>query len=284
LTACIISSLLTKDAKTWYWDWARRAQGGEFALNWAAFERDLFDRFEEDGQDVRALRELKKLAYVNGTSIHAFLARWDALSLKAKVRDVVYQEMLLGAMSKDVVRRMQQDELARDDPGFRAQILRAGKISEHWYHQELADRQTRNTTSRPEPARPFNRPPASVAAPRHPGSGPFRVGLPVTNEKYPQLYATLEEATKGIPQHVVRWRLERRHCVHCGWRGKHVATHCHREANPNLPPQEQNATAGHRVSAIELGKRERPIDLDNEADGWKRPRAEDAWESLMPPP
>jgi hypothetical protein len=167
-----VSGLLTKDAKAWYWDWARRAQGGEFALNWVTFERDLFERFEEDGQDVRALRELKKLAYVNGTSIHAFLARWDALSLKAKVRDVVYREMLLEAMSKDVVQRMQQDELARDDPGFRAQILRAGKISEHWYHQELADRQTRNTTSRPEPARPLNRPQASAATPRHPVSGP----------------------------------------------------------------------------------------------------------------
>jgi hypothetical protein len=93
----------------------------------------------------------------------------------------------------------------------------------------------------------------------------------------------MEEATRGIPQHVVRWRLERRHCARCGWRGKHAATHCHRESNPNLQPQEQNATAGHQVAAIELGKRERPIEVNNEADGRKRPRAEDAWEPVMPP-
>jgi hypothetical protein len=49
-----------------------------------------------------------------------------------------------------------------------------------------------------------------------------------------------------------------------------------------MPPQDQNASAGHRVAAMELGKRERPIDLDDDAD-WKRLRAEDAWEPLMPP-
>jgi hypothetical protein len=276
-----LSGLLTKDAKAWYWDWARRAQNGEFELSWAAFERDIAERFEEDEQDVRALRQLRKLAYVDGTSIHGFLAQWDALSLKARVRDVVYRQMLLGAMSKDVVQRMQQNEPAKDDHTFRSQILRAGKISEHWHHQQLADR-PRITTSRPELTRPSNRSQAPAAPARHLGSGPSRTGPPVANDKFPQLYATLEDATKGIPQHVVRWRLERRHCARCGWRGKHVATHCHREANPNLPTQEPNA-AGHRVAAIELGKRERPIELDDEVDDWKRPRAEDAWEPLMPP-
>jgi hypothetical protein len=276
-----VSGLLTKDAKEWYWDWVKRANRGEFALDWATFERELLQRFEESGQDVKALRELRKLTYVSGASIHTFLARWDALSLKARVRDVVYREMLLGAMPRDVVQRMQQDELAQDDAEFRSQILRAGKISEHWYEKELADRQAR-TTSRPEPTR-LNRPQAPVATPRHPGSGPSSQVGPSANpskREFPRLFATLEEATKGIPQHVVRLRLERRLCARCGWR-KHVATHCHKDLNSDMPPQDQNAT-GHRVAAIELGKRERPIDLNDDAD-WKRPRAEDAWEPLMPP-
>jgi hypothetical protein len=89
-------------------------------------------------------------------------------------------------------------------------------------------------------------------------------------------------------QHVVRWRLERGHCARCGWStpiGKHLATHCTREPNSRLPQPPQNAVAGHRVAAIELGKRERPIELDEFDDGWKRPRAEDtiAWEPELPP-
>jgi hypothetical protein len=192
----------------------------------------------------------------------------------------VYREMLLGAMPRGIVQRMQQDELAQDNAKFRSQILRAGKISEHWFEKELADRQARNT-SRPEPTRP-NRPQAPVATPRHPGSGPSQVGPSANPSKreFPRLFATLEEATKGIPQQVVRLRLERRLCARCGWR-KHVATHCHKDPNSDMPPQDQNAT-GHRVAGIELGKRERPIDLDDGAD-WKRSRAEDAWEPLMPP-
>jgi hypothetical protein len=271
-----VSGLLTKDAKDWYWDWVKRAKGGEFAMDWATFERELRKRFEESGQDVKALRDLRKLVYVSGTSIHTFLARWDALSLKAKVRDVVYRELLLAAMPRDVVQRMQQDELAENDAEFRRQILRAGRISEHWYEKELADRQARNA-SRPEPTRP-NRPQAPIAA-----SGPSQVGPAVNPSKkeFARRFATLEEATKGVPQHVVRLRLERRLCARCGWR-RHAATYCHKDANSDLPPKDPNAT-GHQVAAIELGKRERPIDLDNDADGWKRPRAEDAWEPIMPP-
>jgi hypothetical protein len=48
--------------------------------------------------------------------------------------------MLLNAMSRDVVQRMQLNEPARDDQTFRTQILRAGKTSEHWHYQQLADR------------------------------------------------------------------------------------------------------------------------------------------------
>jgi hypothetical protein len=284
-----LSGLLTKDAKAWYWDWSRRAQSGEFELSWAAFERDIAERFEEDEQDVRALRELRKLAYVDGTSIHGFLAQWDALSLKAKVRDVVYRQMLLGAMSKDVVQRMQQNEPAKDDHTFRSQILRAGKISEHWHHQQLADR-PRIATSRPEPSRPNAAHTArNIGPPRNFGPGPSRSGPPVTTgeARYPQLYATTEAATKGIPQHVVRWRMEHGHCARCGWStpsGQHLATHCTRD--PNSKTTSQNAATGHRVAAIELGKRERPIEINDEFDDeWKRPRAGDniSWEPEIPP-
>jgi hypothetical protein len=70
-----VSGLLTKDAKEWYWDWVKRAERGEFAMDWAIFESELLKRFEENGQDIKALRELSRLAYVSGASIHTFLAR-----------------------------------------------------------------------------------------------------------------------------------------------------------------------------------------------------------------
>jgi hypothetical protein len=279
------SGLLQDDAKSWYWDWVKRANEGEVQYNWETFENDLVDRFQEDEQDVRALRNLEKLSYKEGDSIHSFLAKWDALSLKARVKDVVYRQMLLGAMPRAVIERLQLKEPAKDDRGFRDQVLRAGKTSEHWHHHRLADR-PRTTTSRPEPSR--SNPVRNSGPPRN--LGPSRGGpLATTGEKrYPQLFATMEDATKGIPQHVVRWRMEQGHCARCGWStpiGKHLATHCTRETNSRLPQPPQNVAAGHRVAAIELGKRERPIELDEFDDGWKRPRAEDsiAWEPELPP-
>jgi hypothetical protein len=228
------------------------------------------------------LRNLEKLTYKEGDSIHSFLAKWDALSLKARVKDVVYRQMLLGAMPRAVIERLQLNEPAKDDRGFRDQVLRAGKTSEHWHHHRLADR-PRVTTSRPEPSR--SNPTNAIR-----NVVPSRIGPLATpgDKRYPQLFATVEDATKGISQHVVRWRLERGHCARCGWLtpiGKHLATHCTREHNSRLPQPPQNAVAGHRVAAIELGKRERPIELDEFDDGWKRPRAEDsiAWEPELPP-
>jgi hypothetical protein len=95
------------------------------------------------------LKNLEKLTYKEGDSIHLFLAKWDALSLKARVKDVVYRQMLLGVMPRAVIERLQLNEPAKDDRGFRDQLLRAGKTSEHWHHHRLADR-PRVTTSRPE--------------------------------------------------------------------------------------------------------------------------------------
>jgi hypothetical protein len=198
--------------------------------------------------------------------------------------------MLLGAMPRAVIERLQLNEPAKDDRGFRDQVLRAGKTSEHWHHHRMTDR-PRVTTSRPEPSRSNPTNPVRNSGPLR-NLGTSRGGpLATTGEKrYPQLFATVEDATKGIPQHVVRWRMEQGHCGRCGWStpiGKHLATHCTREPNSRLPQPPQNTVAGHRVAAIELGKRERPIELDDGFDdGWKRYRAEEdttAWEPELPP-
>jgi hypothetical protein len=56
--------------------------------------------------------------------------------------------------------------------------------------------------------------------------------------------------------------------------------------NPNGPVWPCPVTTGHRVAAIELGKRERPIEINDEFDDeWKRPRAGDniSWEPEIPP-
>jgi hypothetical protein len=125
------SGLLQDDAKSWYWDWVKQANEGEVQYDWETFENDLIDWFQEDEQDVRALRNLEKLTYKEGDSIHSFLAKCDALSLKARVKDVVYRQMLLGAMPRAVIERLQLNEPAKNDRGFRDQVLRAGKTSEH---------------------------------------------------------------------------------------------------------------------------------------------------------
>jgi hypothetical protein len=281
------SGLLQDDAKSWYWDWVKRANEGEVQYDWETFENDLIDRFQEDEQDVRALRNLEKLSYKEGDSIHSFLAKWDALSLKARVKDVVYRQMLLGAMPRAVIERLQLNEPAKDDRGFRDQVLRAGKTSEHWHHHRLADR-PRVTTSRPEPSRQPATPVRNSGPSRNLGPSRYAPQATTAEKRYPQLFATVEDATKGVPPHVVRWRVERGHCGRCGWStpiGKHLATHCTREPNSRLPQPPQNAVAGNRVAAIELGKRERPIEIDEFDDGWKRPRAEDsiAWEPELPP-
>jgi hypothetical protein len=62
---------------------------------WKQFAANINARFKDDRENVRAYQTLLGLRYRNGESMHMFLTRWDALCLKANIRDLIYRQMLL---------------------------------------------------------------------------------------------------------------------------------------------------------------------------------------------
>jgi hypothetical protein len=230
---------------------------------------------------VRAYQSLLGLKYRNGESMHTFLTRWDALCLKANIRDLIYRQMLLAAVGEEVRKRMHMVVPADEDGAFRGQVLQAGRMVEHWAVEEPV-RQRPNPRPEPPTTHPTTTvttttPAAAAAAAPGPRPWPRPTG---TNgnaaPRFEQRFTTIADAVRGIPQEVVEARRMRGDCLRCGQRrgspGEHRSLFCYRSAN--MQPPLARPLEGNQVAAIELGKR--PIEAEWELDeSWKRSRIED---------
>jgi hypothetical protein len=285
-----LGGYLAGEAQEWYWDWDHRREEGLVIGTWKQFSLDINGRFRDDRENVRAYQKLLALKYRNGDSMHTFLTRWDALCLKANIKDLIYRQMLLSAVGEEVRKRMHMVVPAEEDNAFRGQILQAGRTVEHWAAEEPV--RTNNASAQrsiPRPEPPTTHPTTTVttttpaaaaaaaaAAPR-PRPWPRPTG---TNgnaaPRFEQRFPTIADAVRGIPQEVVEARRTRGDCLRCGQRrgspGEHRALFCYRSAN--MQPPLARPLEGNQVAAIELGKR--PIEAEWELDeSWKRSRIED---------
>jgi hypothetical protein len=280
-----VGGYLAGEAQEWYWDWDRRREENLVDGTWKQFSLDINGRFRDDRENVRAYQKLLALKYRNGDSMHTFLTRWDALCLKANIKDLIYRQMLLSAVGEEVRKRMHMVVPAEEDNAFRVQILQAGRTVEHWAAEEPV-RTTNNASaqrsiSRPEP--PTTHPTTTVttttpAAAAAPGPRPWPRPTGTNGNAAPrfeQRFPAIADAVRGIPQEVVEARRTRGDCLRCGQRrgspGEHRALFCYRSAN--MQPPLARPLEGNQVAAIELGKR--PIEAEWELDeSWKRSRTE----------
>jgi hypothetical protein len=258
-----LTGYLTGDAKEWYRTWKTQNEGA----SWDQLVLDIRQRFRDDREDVRALHALESLHYPTAkTTIHAFLTRWDNLCAKAHIQGLIYRNMLLNAVGPKIRTRVQNaGGPAKDDASLRQKVLEQGNAEEDWEANSrarqpnlpgLATRQRDPAPSRPQfPTRQRD------TAPR---TNPPPPQQPTTRRTWERRYATIEEATAGIPADVVNARKATGACLRCGrtkgsW-GEHQARYCHKEANH-----------AHQVAAI--GKRPGD-DYDDDNGRWKQPRIE----------
>jgi hypothetical protein len=282
-----VGGYLAGEAQEWYWDWDHRREEGLVDGTWKQFSLDINGRFRDDRENVRAYQKLLALKYRNGDSMHTFLTRWDALCLKANIKDLIYRQMLLSAVGEEVRKRMHMVVPAEEDNAFRGQILQAGRTVEHWAAEEPV-RTTNNAGAQrsiPRPEPPITHPTTTVttttpAAAAAPGPRPWPRPTGTNGNAAPcfeQRFTTIADAVRGIPQEAIEARRVRGDCLRCGQRrgspGEHRALFCYRSAN--MQPPLARPLEGNQVAAIELGKRERPVDAEWELDeSWKRSRVD----------
>jgi hypothetical protein len=120
-----VSSRLEAEADIWYWDWKEQAEKPFSAVpyTWDQFQADIKKRFTDVREDIRAWRDLKKIAYSD--DIHSFLTKWDGLCVKAGVQGTVYRDMLLRAVGPAVRAKLENIAPADTDEGTRFPSMRA---------------------------------------------------------------------------------------------------------------------------------------------------------------
>jgi hypothetical protein len=256
-----LTGFLKGDAQEWYRTWKAQNAGA----SWNQLALDICQRFRDDREDVRALHALESLYYpTSKTTIHAFLTRWDNLCAKAHIRGLIYRNMLLNAVGHKVRTRVQNaGGPAKDDASLRQKVLEQGNAEEDWEANSRARQPNLPTRQRdPAPTRPQVPTRQRDTGPR---TNPAPPQQPTARRIWDRKFASVEEATAGIPADVVNARKTTGACLRCGktkgsW-GEHRAQYCHKEANH-----------AHQVSAI--GKR--PIDdcKDDKTGRWKQPRIE----------
>jgi hypothetical protein len=84
--------------------------------------------------------------------------------------------------------------------------------------------------TRPQTAPPRELPRTASASTPRTGTG----NQPRTG--FDQRFATVEEATKGVPEEVIRARRLSKSCLRCGLTG-HQATHCARQLDTRMPKE-----------------------------------------------
>jgi hypothetical protein len=266
-----LNGYLKGDAKEWFHTWKTQNEGA----SWDQLSVDIVGRFRDDREDVRALHALETLHYPgSGTTMHAFLTRWDNLCAKAHIQGLIYRNMLLNAVGHKVRTRVQNaGGPAKDDAALRRKVLEQGNAEEDWEANSRArqpnlpirqrDQVPTRTRDRDQGARPNppQQPPVRPTA-----SGGHRTYPPTgTPRRYERKFNSVEDATEGIPPDVVIARRTSGACLRCGKPkgspGKHRAQYCHRPANHSA----------HQVSAI--GKRPGDDDVSEEGRR-KQPRLE----------
>jgi hypothetical protein len=220
-------------------------------------ERFFFLLMDDNEADL-GYRELETMTYQR--DIHTFLIRWDALCAQAGVSGVAYRKMLLSAIGPTLGDRLERYDRANTDKEFRANVLNAGRNLEDWAREHRREDRQRparaSETPRPAPAptsrptsnaRPVPRPQTVTPRelPRTANSNPLRTinsNLPARTE-FKRRFATVEEATKGVPEELLKAHKASKSCLRCGL-GGHQATHCFRRVENGIPSKTEGRIAG----------------------------------------
>jgi hypothetical protein len=186
--------------------------------------------------------------------IHTFLIRWDALCARAGVSGVAYRKMLLSAIGPTLRDLLERYDRANTDKEFRANVLNAGRNLEDWARERRREDRQRparaSEAPRPTPTlTPASRPTSSVRSVPRPQKATPRELPRIANSNPPrtasanqprtgfdQRFATVDEATKGVPEEVIRARRLSKSCLRCGIAG-HQATHCARQLATRMPKE-----------------------------------------------
>jgi hypothetical protein len=286
-----VSRLLEKEAQEWYLEWTRRVRDGQTDYNWQSFVDELRQRFTDDNEADLAYRELETMTYQR--DIHTCLIRWDALCARAGVSGVAYRKMLLSAIGPTLRDRLERYDRANTDKEFRANVLNAGRNLEDWARErrrEDCQRPVRaSETPRPAPA-PTSRPTSSARPvlrsqtvtprelPRTANSNPPRAvnsNLPPRTE-FERRFATVEEATKGVPEELLKAHKASKSCLRCGL-GGHQATHCFRRMENEMPSKTED-----RIAGLKRGEGDDDEEDFEEEDGIERESKRSRFEVAAP--
>ncbi|KAA8893354.1 hypothetical protein FN846DRAFT_914141 [Sphaerosporella brunnea] len=276
-----LRGLMKDGAQDWIGQWRKSTDRGEQPHTWDALEIDIRRRYLNPFEGSRALRELQQLKYEGDT--HAFLTKFDLLNADAELTGHVYQQTLLKTLPKNITTRISLYEKTDSDAVFREYVLKAGVDTEDW--EERMRDEDRRAWKTVLPSRRAAREDVSRQRlrgdPRPKWKAEHRfesqlhretelAEIELSRRKYSDKFASVAEATKGVPKELVEARTKAGDCLRCGWpkgmQGQHRALQCHREVNPKpWRLQREGKEKGTRIAALSTGKRGREEEKEEDS-------------------